>query len=465
MNRNLLIRFTIPSVIVGVLLFTACLVSIRYIHRLQTNLAELLAKNVTRLEAVQELEIQVRQVRYHTHLYLSNPQKEYLDRIEDDQKRFEAALDKVHHVATTDEERNLLCNIEDTYRQYKEGQHQLIAEAHGRPLPEVYKIVDKHPVRLVVEPCQKLLDINKEKMMESAEESRRVGQEGYLAMLFMGIAGPIGGIVLGFGITRGLRRSLYRLSFRVQDLAQHFDRDVGSVSVVADGDPEALEEKMQFIVKKVEEAANQLQLHQRELLRTEQLSQVGQLAAGVAHEIRNPLTGIKLLVEAALRQQSPRALNMEDTQLIHREVKRLEQTVQQFLNFARLPTPQIAPCDLREIIYKAWELVQVRAKQQQVEPAFHVPSEPVIVAVDAGQLTTVLVNLFLNALDAIGTEGRLDVYLAPPEQGAVRLKVCDSGPGISADIQDKLFQPFATDKPHGTGLGLFLTNRILDDGN
>jgi signal transduction histidine kinase len=199
------------------------------------------------------------------------------------------------------------------------------------------------------------------------------------------------------------------------------------------------------------------------LLRTEQLSQVGQLAAGVAHEIRNPLTGIKLLVEAALRPQSPRPLNLEDTQVIYREVKKLEQTVQQFLNFARLPAPQIAPCDLRDVIRQSWEAVQVKARQQHVAPLFHLPEQPVIVSADAGQLNTVLVNLFLNALDATGTDGKLEVYLSAEEKEAIRLRVCDSGPGIRPEIQDKLFQPFATSKPHGTGLGLFLSGRILNE--
>ena len=170
-----------------------------------------------------------------------------------------------------------------------------------------------------------------------------------------------------------------------------------------------------------------------------------------------------MLVEAALRPQAPRPINMEDTKVIYREVIRLEQTVQQFLNFARLPAPKVAPCDLREILGQAWELVRVRAKQQQVEPAFHMPSEAVIVSVDAGQLTTVMVNLFLNALDAMGTEGRLEVHLTPVEQGAIRLRICDSGPGISPEIQEKLFQPFASSKPHGTGLGLYLSGRILDE--
>lgn len=464
MKRKLLLRITVPSVVFGVFLFAACLLSIRYIHRLQSNLADILADNVISLQAVQELEIQVRQLRFHTFLYLLDPQPDRLSRIEDDQTKFETALEAARTVSRTQEEQTLLKTIEKTYEQYKIEQEQLIAAARrGRPVPKVDKISDEHPVRLVIVPCQKLLKINEDKIAQSAADSQRVSREAYLAMLFLGIAGPIGGLVVGYGVTRGLRRSIYQLSVRVQDLAHHLDQDLGSVSVVADGDLEALEKKMQFIVQKVEEAAKRIQQQHRELLRTEQLSQVGQLAAGVAHEIRNPLTGIKMLVEAALRPQSPRPLNLEDTQVIHREVKRLEQTVQQFLNFARLPAPQVASCDLREIIQQAWELVRVRAKQQQVEPAFHLPTEPVLVSVDAGQIGTVLVNLFLNALDAMGADGRLEVHLTPAEGGSIRLRICDSGPGIPPEIQEKLFQPFATNKPHGTGLGLFLTGRILDE--
>src|SRR5258708_6363045 len=88
MNRKLLLRFTIPSVIIGLFLFTACLVSIRYIHRLQANLADVLNQNVISLQAAKELEIQVRQLRFHTVLHLLNPQKERLARIKDDQAKF-----------------------------------------------------------------------------------------------------------------------------------------------------------------------------------------------------------------------------------------------------------------------------------------------------------------------------------------------------------------------------------------
>jgi signal transduction histidine kinase len=463
MNRKLLLRITVPSVIFGICLFTACLLSIRYIHRLQSNLADILADNVIRLQKVQELEIQVRRLRFHAFYYLLDPNPDRLQRVKDDQAQFEAAFEAVRQVSGTDEELALLETIDEKYHQYKAEQDELITARRDRPLPEVYKIADRHKITEVIAPCQELLTVNQARMDQVKDESVRASREGYLAMLFLGIAGPIGGLAVGFGVTRGLRRSIYRLSVRVHDLAQHLDEDVGSVSVVADGDLEALEEKMKFIVQKVEHAAKRIQEQQRELLRTEQLSQVGQLAAGVAHEIRNPLTGIKLLAEAALRPQAPRPLNMEDTRLVLREVKRVEQTVQQFLNFARLPAPQIARCDLCEIIRQAWELVRVRAQRQQVEPVLHLPAEPVFVSADAGQLTTVLVNLFLNALDAMATAGRIEVTLGPGQSGAVQLRICDSGPGIPPEIQSRLFQPFATNKPHGTGLGLFLTGRIIDE--
>ena len=236
MKRKLLLRITVPSVLFGVVLFAACLLSIRYIHRLQSNLADILTDNVNSLQAVQELEIQVRQLRFHTVFYLSRPQPELLQRIEDDQTKFEKRSTPCGRRCAPRRNGTFLRTIEKTYEQYKSEHEQLIARAQGRPLPDVYKIEDEHPVRLVVEPCEKLLKINEEKIAKSAADSERLSREAYAAMLFLGLAGPFGGLVIGYGVTRGLRRSIYQLSVRVQDLAHHLDQDVGSVSVTADGD-------------------------------------------------------------------------------------------------------------------------------------------------------------------------------------------------------------------------------------
>src|SRR5262249_39238662 len=150
------------------------------------------------------------------------------------------------------------------------------------------------------------------------------------AMLLLGIIGPISGLVCGYGIALGLSRSIYQLSVRVQDISQRLEQDVGSVSIAPGGDIQNLDRQLQHVVRRVEEVAQRLQRHQRDMLRAEQLSAVGQLAASVAHEVRNPLTSVKMLVEAALRAQRRRPLSEDDLQVMHGEIVRLEQTVQNF---------------------------------------------------------------------------------------------------------------------------------------
>jgi signal transduction histidine kinase len=264
-------------------------------------------------------------------------------------------------------------------------------------------------------------------------------------------------------VARGLSRSIYRLSVRVQDMAHHLDTDVGSVSVAADGDIRVLDRQLQHVVGKVEEVAARLQQQQRELLRAEQLAAVGQLAAGVAHEVRNPLTGMKLLVEAALRRHNPTPLTGEDLEVIHGEIVRLEHTVQGLLEFARLPAPQRQPCDLRDLVARARDLTRARGAQQRVEVVASLPADPVPALVDGGQLTTVLVNLILNAFDAMPQGGRLRIEMTAGPSGEARISVSDTGPGIAATMLDRLFTPFTTTKPAGTGLGLSVSRRIIEE--
>ncbi len=201
---------------------------------------------------------------------------------------------------------------------------------------------------------------------------------------------------------------------------------------------------------------------QQEMLRAEQLAAVGRLATAVAHEVRNPLAAIKLLVEGALRPRSPRPLDREQLTVMHREAARLERIVQEFLDFARPPKLQRRSADLREVVEQAASLVRPRAQRQGVRFLTQAPDRPVPAAVDPGQLRSVLVNLFLNALDALPGGGSLEVHWEPLA-GEVRLAVCDSGPGIRPDILAQLFTPFVSSKPTGTGLGLCISKRVVED--
>jgi two-component system sensor histidine kinase HydH len=206
-----------------------------------------------------------------------------------------------------------------------------------------------------------------------------------------------------------------------------------------------------------------LQQHQRDMLRAEQLSAVGQLAAGVAHEVRNPLAAMKMLVEAALRPNNTMPLSTQDLKVIYGEIARLEQRVQGFLDFARLPTPRRATCDLRDVLTQALDLIRTRARHQNVELAVSAPHEPLPGCLDREQMRTVFINLFLNALDAMPHGGRLDVELAADPSGTTHVTIADSGSGIPPEMAGRLFTPFASTKPTGTGLGLSISRRIVEE--
>ncbi|MBX9681239.1 MAG: hypothetical protein K2X38_20985 [Gemmataceae bacterium] len=463
MRRSLSFRLLAPSVFVGLLLLGGSVLSLRYLYLLQSTSARMLAENVVSLEAAQELEIHVRQLRFHNLLYLLDPQAERLTKIGEDEASFEQALQAAKAASTSDEELRLVEQIEKGYFAFKREQEGLRDASGGKAMNDAILMVDSRPVRDVVDPSRHLFALNRKNLAERAERNRSVSREAFLAMLFLGVVGPFAGVVAGFGIARGLRQSIYRLSVQVRGMAQQLDRDLGSIDVVADGDLESLEKEIRQVMGKVEQATQLMQQQQQELLRAEQLSQVGQLAAGVAHEIRNPLTGIKLLVDAALRPTSRRSLAEPDLKMISREVRRMEHSVQTLLDFARLPDPNPQSCEVGRLVEEAWELVKFRCDQQRVK-ATHRGANPHSTAiVDPGQFKAVIVNLLLNALDAMPDGGELGTDISTMRDGAMEIRVTDTGPGIASAVAGRLFSPFATTKANGTGLGLFLSRKIVQE--
>jgi signal transduction histidine kinase len=464
MNRKILIQVAAPAVLTGLALTGACLVSAWYVNRLQTNLTDILTKNVSSMQAAQQLEITARQLRFHCLVYLIEADPDLLPEIQRDQKTFEKWLGRAEHTALTPGERTHVMAIRAGYDRYRSEFERLRAQVERAGPQKTYReLTDDNPIRHVTDPCREYLHMNETMMTEAAQESGRVTEFLHLTMLLLALGGPLGGLLSGYGIARGLSRSLYRLSVRVQDMAQQLDRDVAAVRLLPEGDLNHLEKQLQHVVARVGEVTQHLQRQQNEMLRAQQLSAVGQLAASVAHEVRNPLTSIKLIVEAALRDHRPKPLTPDTLRVIHSEVLRLEQTVQNFLNFARPPALQRRPWDLRTVITQAVELVRARARQQKVQIDVSLTNEKIQADVDGGQFCTVLVNLFVNALDAMPNGGRLSIRLGGPSAAGIRLTVADSGEGIHPEMTGQLFTPFVSTKPTGSGLGLSISRRIIEE--
>ena len=194
------------------------------------------------------------------------------------------------------------------------------------------------------------------------------------------------------------------------------------------------------------------------IARQEKLASLGVLAAGVAHEIRNPLTAIKFRLYS-LRKSLPTTDN-EDAMVIANEISRLERIVKDFLQFARPSEPELVAVPPQRILQEVHDLLRPQLEKSAIELKLE-PSEAAWVRADTQQIKEVLINLIQNSADSIGRKGAITLR-AHDEADTAVLEVADTGKGIPAEVQDRLFDPFFTTKEGGTGLGLPIAARIVE---
>jgi two-component system sensor histidine kinase PilS (NtrC family) len=194
---------------------------------------------------------------------------------------------------------------------------------------------------------------------------------------------------------------------------------------------------------------------------SEKLAAVGKLAAGIAHEIRNPLAGIS--GSAQLLTVTP-SLDDEDKRLlaiIQRESGRLDSLITDFLEYVRPAKPKLDPCDLRSLCAQVRENLRVNAKWQKLACKIDLNAEgatPFVVRSDSNKITQILLNLIFNA----GQAGATTVELRLRKASKIQLLVIDNGAGIKPEHQKHLFEPFFTTKEGGTGLGLAVSFKLLE---
>jgi signal transduction histidine kinase len=201
-------------------------------------------------------------------------------------------------------------------------------------------------------------------------------------------------------------------------------------------------------------------LHARELERAQQLATVGELASSVAHEIRNPLTGVLGALQLALRKlpgdDSSRPL-LEEAQ---KQLERIEATTTRLLQYARPPELREVVVDANHLVFRATHVVDAQARNAGIQLGTEPSRTAVPVRVDPEQIVQVLVNLMLNGIEAMQAGGRLTVWVNrhSPE---VWIGVRDTGSGIPSDMRHEIFRPFFTTKHQGTGLGLSISQQIV----
>jgi two-component system sensor histidine kinase HydH len=198
------------------------------------------------------------------------------------------------------------------------------------------------------------------------------------------------------------------------------------------------------------------------LKRNERLAALGEMAAGVAHELRNPLSSIKGLAVLLKSRFTDSSSDREAADILVGEVERLNRSISELLNYARPDRLEKEKVSLNEILQKAISLIRVDADATGVEIRTEFCPPPDFVHADQDKLSQVFLNLFLNAIQAMKNGGTLKVVTSR-DQEQLLCHVEDSGCGIDADLLPKIFDPYVTTKSGGTGLGLAMSVKIIEE--
>jgi len=470
MNRRLVIRMTAPVVAISLLLLALGVGAAWYVASWQKRFSPELQFNVSGIRAGEELEILVREARTRLDHFLITGDRKYLEQVFELRTESERWLGEAERWATTPDEQQRLVRVRRGHERFWSELQRIIGLVPADRLPdEVRSLIEKVLVPQVLEPAHEYLDLTEDEVTASIAKNQVFADRLVYGLLLLGTCGSAAGLVAGFGFARGLSRSLIQLSVLIRATAGRLEEGVGPITF-SGGDLGELEAVLRLIADRVGAIVERLQQRERDYLLAEQLAAVGQLAAGMAHELRNPLTSMKLLVQGAQAGASGEGggadawaapgLSSRDLSVLEEEITRLEQLVQSFLDFAQPPKPEKRALDVLPLIEQTLAFVAGRAAAASTRIEFTSTARPAITSVDPGQFRQVLLNLVLNALDAMAGGGAITVTLEREGESWLTLRVLDQGSGLPAALGERIFDPFTTTKETGLGLGLSICRRI-----
>jgi len=217
------------------------------------------------------------------------------------------------------------------------------------------------------------------------------------------------------------------------------------------------------MVRQLRESREEIQrLHRTQMSRAEHLATLGELAAGLAHEIRNPLAGIAGVIEIIGRDLPEGSPGRDVLKEVQQEVLHIKRILSELLDYARPRKPDFRLADLNDTAEHAVNLARQQTLSRPVEISLEKSPDLQPVEHDAGQMQQVLLNLLLNALQAIDGAGKVQVHIVSHFNQAL-VSVSDTGRGIAPENLPNIFRPFFTTKGQGTGLGLSLARRVVED--
>jgi signal transduction histidine kinase len=460
--RIISLRVRVYTVLISLVAITLVggLIMVWYTYRMESLLADLVDKNLAAYQVAEALESALVQQSGDASHFLLDGDTRWLENLDEHRKTFRAQIEEARALMLSGSQKQILDQIESEYLRYIILKDQSIEFYKARDTDtgdRLLKEVSKHFSK-VLELCRQFKDfytkriaLLKEQSYAQAERLRLIAGTAVLVVLLLGV-------VLAFVLVNDILEPLRRL-------AQ--EANPGARPEETEDEVKALSRSVRGLIEGFDQTQTELEKSREHLLQAEKMVVVGKLAASMAHSIRNPLTSVKMRLFSLDRSLDLNPQQREDFQVISEEIVHIDSLVQSFLEFSRPPKLRMQMISPSEIVDLALKLMTHRLESYQVSVQVERHERLPVVQADPDRLKEVLVNIMVNACEAmkgggaivIREEETLDASLG--QVAVVRIR--DNGPGIEEGLRARIFEPFFTTKEEGSGLGLSIAVRIVEE--
>ncbi len=440
---------------------------ISYIYEIQDENGALIDENVQNARMAKELKLSLYNIRAASLTYLFDRSPERIADLQQKQNEFLYLLEKSKEATRSTEANSLFTQISALFSNYQQTlKNALELHRMGRI---------SQPNALIVHASNDLIKTIDEKAdnfilaNEQAQEELRKNINKNIviirnATMALGIGGALLGLVLGWLIARIIINPIYKLVLKVRDAAG--SEMVEHIRMSPGKELEELDEHINRLIRRINQAHEDLQRNRLLLEQSNKFAAIGKIAPALAHEIRNPLTSVKLLIYTMMQEEDLGHEKLHDFEIITHEISRVEGFLQNFLKYARPAKPQIQSIDIEPVIQEVLYLMSAQLKQNNITVKESYSTKGTQIQVDPDMIKQILMNLILNALESMNANGELilSTKIKSGDKGKqyLQIAVSDNGPGIPQEIADTLFDPFVKGKDQGIGLGLSISQRIAE---
>jgi signal transduction histidine kinase len=445
-------RYLSAAVVAG--LVAMALVAVRAIAESHDAATDTTRSDLAALEDASELQSLLYQKGFVSEFGLTGDEH-WLEELGKSTKTFERWLALQAKQSSTSEDSGVVAQIAEEYGRYDADRTREIEAFRQGHRDEAIRLSRQNIARAgkLRNLAGELIRIRRKEVTRLREQSDEAFRQALWALAVVVVVAVIGAASVGYTLASRVARPLYELVLRAESAG------IGArVEVNAEDEIEALSTHVSRLARQIEDTSREIAEQRARLIQAEKISALGEMATAMAHEVLNPLTGVKTAMQLLAKLEVSPAVK-ETAAAVDSEIDRVEKIARRLISFARPVRPEIRAVDPVELSRRLISATQHEADQRKVRIEHHLDGLPSIEA-DPDLLEQVLVNLTVNACQAMESGGT--VRIQARREGAWQvIEVHDDGVGLAKEVAGHLFTPFVTTKREGHGLGLAIAQNIV----